>query len=316
MAAVLHEAWQDGLRHVPIGSGVRHDGIDACHSEPRHGVGVLAAEIGGLALYHCRTKPPQVFHTRDRTTQRPLEAVEADADRVPERLVGFPRKRAGDLLATGFRGVGNHPGLRIGELHAECARRNRRLFQRVRADRDALRATVRAAHRRAVDVDIRFSRSTAPDRHTRCRSRLHHAGLEGEDLADVVDGEMRDQVARHGRAGRDLVARHDGVSRRLHRHRADRHRRGRQLDIHRQREAALHANARNLGGRIADESGAYRVGAQRHVVDEVVALVVRQGPEGRADDRHLRVRDRAALLVRHRAFDFSCRLLRGERRRA
>ena len=72
-------------------------------------------------------------------------------------------------------------------------------------------------------------------------------------------------------------------------------------------------DAFHLGRLVADEGGAHRDGAGRDVVDEVVALGIRQGVERRPHDVHLGVRDGRARLVSHPAFDFTSRALGEER---
>ena len=77
-----------------------------------------------------------------------------------------------------------------------------------------------------------------------------------------------------------------------------------------------HLHPVDLGGLVADERGPDGNGARRDVVDEVVALGVREGVERRPHDEHLGVGDGGAGLIAHPAFDLTGRALGQERARS
>src|SRR5207253_3930886 len=104
------------------------------------------------------------------------------------------------------RRIGDDPGLRIGELDAQRARRNGRFFHHVGAEIDARRATVHTAYRRAIDVDVGFTGTAAANRYTRAGTRLDHAGGECDYGAHVFDREMIDEITGDARFRRDLIA--------------------------------------------------------------------------------------------------------------
>ena len=328
LPAVLHELRQDRPGDRAVGVQLVHDRVHATDDEQRHRIriprgqlvdvnqaaaDVLRRGVRELPLDDRGAEPPQIVDVRHRAAERRLQPVVADADAVAERLVRLGRERARQFFATRLRRVRHDAGLCVGELDAERPGGHRRFFQRVSADADALRAGVGGANRRAVDVDVRLARPTATDGNARGRSRLDHTRLEHEHLARVVDRQLGDEVTGDRRARRHLVARHDRVRRRLDSDGPDRDGRRRELDVHRQRKAALHAHTRHFSGRVADELGPQGVAADRNVVDEVVPLVVRQRAERRADDGDLSARDRSAFFVRHRALDLPRDLLCGER---
>src|SRR5439155_17870353 len=125
---------------------------------------VLGARAAGrartiIAREHAeedgRAEEAQVRHAGDRSTDRAFKPVETDA--VRRRVVRFPRAGALQRVAAGARGIRDHARLRVGELNAECACRDGRLFDGVRPEVDARRAAVRAPDWRAIDVDVRLT---------------------------------------------------------------------------------------------------------------------------------------------------------------
>ena len=169
--------------------------------------------------------------------------------------------------------------------------------------------------RDAVNVGGVLILTAAPDGESTV-GVLDDAGLELEDLVQVVHRQRVGELAVHPLLGGDLVAGHQRLGLADDGDLLDLHRRLLQLDVHRPRLPGQHLHPVHLGGLVADERGPDGNGARRDVVDEVVALGVREGVERRPHDEHLGVGDGGAGLIAHPAFDLTGRALAEERARS
>ena len=211
--------------------------------------------------------------------------------------------------------------LRVAELGRRRAGGHRRLFQRVGADADlgAQRAHVVAAPvagvtRHAVDVGDRFVGAAAADRErVAVGAGRHDARLEGQHAVQSVDRQIAGELAVDPLLRGHLVSRHQRLGLGDDGDLLDLDRGLLQLDVDRDGLAGEHLHAVDLGRLVADERGPDAVGAGRYVVDEVVALRIRERVERGAHDEHLRVGDGRARLVTHPAFDLTSRALGEER---
>jgi hypothetical protein len=237
----------------------------------------------------------------------------------PERLVGLEAQRPLVLTAAGLGDDGDDARLGVAELGRARPGGDRGLLEAAGADIDraAERADEGVAPVAGLDgnpINVRGGLVFAAATDGEIPGVVHgDARLKRENVIDPVDRE----VVRHGAVdallGGDLVAgdqrlglAHDGDL-------LDLHRRLLQLDVHRAGLPAEHLHAVHLGGLVADEGRSHRDGARRDVVDEVVALGVRQGVERRPHDEHLSIGDGRAGLIAHPAFDLTGRALGQQR---
>ena len=122
-----------------------HDRVDAARHED------WAIQVsGGLGLERLltgkRTGDEEGEVTLDWPADAPLEPVVSDVPPQAPDVIGLIREGACVALAAGARHEGQHPRLRVAELGADCASRDRRLFHGVRADLEGRKATLRVAH--------------------------------------------------------------------------------------------------------------------------------------------------------------------------
>ncbi len=156
-------------------------------------------------------------HDRQRAADAPLDPVVADARPIGERLVRVPADLSGEPVAARAGDVADHPPGSIGDDRWSHARRDRRVGDRIRGERDPLRAKGLEPHRCTVDVDARLPRDAAPDGQVGRRRDADVAGPkhdprdQRERLAGVVDRQPPQQRPAEGAPGREAIGGAAGV---------------------------------------------------------------------------------------------------------
>jgi hypothetical protein len=146
---------------------------------------------------------------------------------------------------------------------------------------------------------------TGTHRQQGAAGRGHHAGLQREDVGEVVHRQLVGVGTVNELLGGDLVARHQRVAGRHHDDVLDLDCSLFEVEVLCGRLAGNNADASDLNSLVADVRRADVILPSGNCIEEPVSLGIRAGGKRRPHDDDLRVRDRLVVLVVNASLDLT-----------